>query len=422
MSFVQPWLLTPSEFSSLALFHGSIEPWFDPVPRPGGYDKVFWTAEDPLTAQIYIPDWHGKTIFGFSSYRLDEQVTPDQQSFAWAVAKHLGADAIVHQSDQVGRAQSWTSQGTPVTYADVAQHLSQLGYSSSDPKDYQYKVKTVFRVDADQHYMAVPVPASAAPLGRLVMIPRPAEVSGDLRGGVEPDLTDLQYHALRAFSQAFAGGEKMVIINDFCQSPHWGNVGHTSIGFPGSALEDLHAAGLVYIIPATHRDYGTSLGRGPDGFLTPDFLQWHFSMTARALALGYSVPDAVIGAHQCRFEAVLRNQAGTDPFLISTALDNLKLDQIRWPGEPVDPARVEDLKQAIDASNLTHDAQFVLDASGTLICTQGADLLEAVRLTGYCLAVETRMADEHGHVVTCEMMSEILSAQRQMAYPDPTPY
>ena len=37
------------------LYHGTIESFDTRNPKPGGYDEVFWTAEDIMIARSYIP-------------------------------------------------------------------------------------------------------------------------------------------------------------------------------------------------------------------------------------------------------------------------------------------------------------------------------------------------------------------------------
>jgi len=37
------------------LFHGTVEEYDIKNARPGGYDGIFWTSEDPAISQTYIP-------------------------------------------------------------------------------------------------------------------------------------------------------------------------------------------------------------------------------------------------------------------------------------------------------------------------------------------------------------------------------
>jgi hypothetical protein len=410
MSFAHPWRLSPSAFANITLFHGSCEPWHEPVPRPGGYDNVFWTAEDPLTAQIYIPTWYGMTIFGFSKYRLGEQVTPDQQSFAWDLAQQLGAKATVHKADFAGRAQSWTYSGRTVTYADIKQFLNELGYASQDAGEEHFRVKTVYMDTPDGLYRPQAVRADTFPLGRLIMLPRPPDLSADLRKGDEPDLTDLDYHQVNSFRQAFSAGHKSITINDFCQSPRMGNVGHTSIGLSGEVLAELHQGGLIRIIAATHRDYGAGMGQGPDGYLTPDFLDWHFGETAQALALGYPVPADVVAAHRTRFECALSDRPGESPFLISTSLDSLHLDSVLSDSSETCAQAVAEIVKAIKFGMPEVSATFTVDAYGHLICRGGVNLIEAVRQTGSSIPITAQITDLQGRVVSCAAMHSALMA------------
>lgn len=222
MSFSKPWLLTPLQFAETALFHGSCEPWQNPVPRPGGYDKVFWTAEQPLIAQIYIPNWYSTISFTISSHQLDSPVPPDEQSFAWDVAQQLGATATVHKKDHIGRAQSWSS-GKKVTFQEVRSYLEGLGYIGDGYGNENFRVKTSFQQMPDGSRRYIAVPAAATPYGRLVMIPRPEEAaSHDFSTGEDPDLTNPQYHLVDAFREAFQADKEAVRIHGFLPVAHHG--------------------------------------------------------------------------------------------------------------------------------------------------------------------------------------------------------
>lgn len=423
MSFSQPWLLTPLQFAETALFHGSCEPWQSPVPRPGGYDKVFWTAEQPLIAQIYIPSWYSSIGFSISSHQLDSPVPPDEQSFAWDVAQQLGATATVHKKDHIGRAQSWSS-GKKVTFQEVRSYLEGLGYVGDGYANENFRVKTSFAQMPDGSRRYVAVPAAATPYGRLVMIPRPEEAAAhDFSTGEDPDLTNPQYHLVDAFKEAFQADKEAVRIHDFCQSPIMGNVGHTSIGFSASTMKALHEAGAVRVIPARHRDFSSTWPRTAEQYLTEDLLQWHFSETVRALALGHEVPAEVISAHQERFDQAITGRPGDAPIMVATALDSLALGEVSAPAETPDPARVEALTWGLKVGNLEHDSTFVLDAAGRLHCTQGVELLEAVRQKGYCIPVLTQLTDEAGQVVTCDAIAARLLENEPALYLEaPSPY
>lgn len=212
-------------------------------------------------------------------------------------------------------------------------------------------------------------------------------------------------------------------IHDFCQSPIMGNVGHTSIGFSASTMKALHEAGAVRVIPARHRDFSSTWPRTAEQYLTEDLLQWHFSETVRALALGHEVPAEVIAAHQVRFDQAIAGRPGDAPIMVATALDSLALGEVSAPAETPDPARVEELTWGLKVGNLEHDSAFVLDAAGRLHCTQGIELLEAVRRKGYCIPVPTQLTDEAGRVVTCDAIAARLLENEPALYLEaPSPY
>lgn len=407
MSFEQPWLLTPVQFSEIALFHGSCEPWRTPEPQGGGYDEVFWTAEDPLTAQIYIPTWHGEMLFSIDEYRLAESIIPDTSSFLWGIAEQLGARAVIHRSDALGRAESWSSTGKDITYGDIKAHLHSLGYTGAGYSNENFRVKDVYKAQPDGSKIKVPIPAATFPLGRLVMIPRPQRQDDiDFREGRDPDLTEKQYHMIDRFRAAFAQGAQSIRINDFCQSPYMGNVGHTSIGFHSDTMKSLSDAGLVRIIPATHRDFTGSWSKYPDDFLTEDFLQWHFSETVRAIALGREVPAEVIDAHQVRLDQVLATAQGEDPFLITVGLDSLKLPQ---PAAGLNEARIAELTWDIEINSWRQAGSFSVNSLGGLHYCGEPEFIEAVRQKGYCVPVTAAMLNNDGRTVTCAMITDAIA-------------
>ncbi|AVX93071.1 hypothetical protein PkP19E3_33465 (plasmid) [Pseudomonas koreensis] len=416
MSFEQPWLLTPVQFSEIALFHGSCEPWRTPEPQGGGYDEVFWTAEDPLTAQIYIPTWHGEMLFSIDEYRLAESIIPDTSSFLWGIAEHLGARAVIHRSDALGRAESWSSTGKDITYGDIKAHLQSLGYTGSGYCNENFRVKDAYKAQLDGSKIKVPIPAATFPLGRLVMIPRPPQQDDiDFREGRDPDLTEKQYHMIDRFRTAFAQGAQSIRINDFCQSPYMGNVGHTSIGFHSDTMKSLSDAGLVRIIPATHRDFAGSWSKYPDDFLTEDFLQWHFGETVRAIALGQEVPAEVIDAHQVRLDQVLATAQGEDPFLITVGLDSLRLPQ---PAAGLNEARMAELTWEIEINSWRQAGSFSVNSLGGLHYCGEPEFIEAVRQKGYCVPVTATMLNSDGHTVTCAMITDAIALAREPAVVD----
>ncbi|WP_455233289.1 hypothetical protein [Geopseudomonas aromaticivorans] len=419
MSLSHSWLLTPQELSKTLLFHGSIEPWQLARPRAGGYDDCFWTSDCPLIAQTYIPKWGGEAMFSISRWDRDREVCPQRQSMIWEIAKQLGASAtdITWRND--GRAESWRDTGKPVTYQQVFDHLLSLGY---EPRDGEFfRVKDIYITNEDGEQVLMPVPADRQPFGRLVIVDRPASLAlYDLTEGREPDLTDKQYHKVDTFQKAFEAGYQAVLINDFAQSPRYGNVGHTSIGFSSRAIGALFDEGRVISIPATHRDFPCARG----DYLTEDYLQWHFSEVTRALALGFPVPTAVIDAHQERFDALLADLNDDAQLLVPVTLDGARAYDIALPAAGSDPVAAEDvaaisngLRQGLFEQG---DATFTLSAHGRLTCLRGATLVEAAEQQGACLTVNASLSDQEGRTVTCGRLREALDYARAPADPAPS--
>jgi len=251
-----------------SLFHGTSEDLQGPL-RPGAYDGVFWTAEHSAVAQCYIPAAGGRTYCHVSSYQAKMGVRPSNTDPFYSIAREIGPAAYDVEYDQFGCAKSWRMPGGYLTYADVARHIEVvLGYKNKGRHgDLQYELLSD-GWDNDRGHLVVP--ASYKRPGSLVIVTGGFDQMrlANLSTG-ESDLTDLQYHRIETFRRLESEGFDGVVIDDFCQSKAWGNVGHRSIGFFGAAVTKLETV----ILPAVRFDWGESAGALQQTD-TPEYVRW----------------------------------------------------------------------------------------------------------------------------------------------------
>lgn len=266
MSAAEPRLFEASKIERL--FHGTLG-GLDGPPRPGGYDQVWWTAETSAVAQCYIPATGGTTYVSVSAYELDQGVRPSPTSPLYALACELGPAATGVETDALGRVRSWSMPAGYLTNRDVVRYIEDvLGYSNRGiGGDRTYELRTL---GWDPANGAKVVAADYKAPGSLVIVTGGFEAMRlyDASTG-ESDLTDLQYHRTGLFRQLKEAGYDGVVIDDFCQSKTWGNVGHRSIGFFEHAISRLQ----VEVVSAVRFDWGPERG-DLSATDTPEFLDW----------------------------------------------------------------------------------------------------------------------------------------------------
>ncbi|WP_143516190.1 hypothetical protein [Pusillimonas sp. T2] len=358
-----PWSYTPSDLVRGLFFHGSIEPWSDRQVVPGRADGCFWAADNALIAQTYIAPWYGSASIQIDNGQLKQNVRPDP-GFAWDVAQQLGARAQVLERDRIGRASSWRID-VPVTYQQVVDHLKSLGYTSTLSSHFSAWINT-----STQDGQSIAVPARARPFGRLILIdPLPHLRVADLSCG-EGDLTDPQHLKLGQIQNALRSGADCVKIDDFCQSPTWGNVEHPAWGFSQSSMDAHWRAGHVRPICATHRDW-INLGDANE-LITEDVLDWHFGQVVHAITVGHAVSPEVIWAHAERFERLL-DQEPQSPVVFPVTLDSHQ-----FGFAPSTPDKVRAIAQRLAQGQAPTDQTcFALRSSGKLAGSGLNPLLEA---------------------------------------------
>lgn len=275
-------LLDYPEVSAAAnafMFHGTVEDFAGPLEH-GGFDGVFWMADNPRIAQTYIPSAGLKTLLSVPSFDLKQRVRPNQSGSGWyGAVKAMGFEAGTPEFDATGRCMSF---GIPDGYPDygaVCEWLEgELGYTSlRSTFDKSYWVKSTF--DGNREKL---LPSSYSAPGRLFVIRGIGDLNLlDIRMGGDGDLTDPDHLKGAAFRAAEIGGYDGVVINDFCQSDTWGNVGHPSWGVFAHAIPSLRYAA----VPATRFDWGET--ESPRSGVTAAFEEaWLTACTQPALRCG----------------------------------------------------------------------------------------------------------------------------------------
>lgn len=247
------------------LFHGTCEPALSGAsangpdgllrPRPGTYDQVHWTAPSSAVAQSYIPAAGGKTLLCINRFELDNSVRPSRHSVATEIVRMMGHEAQDVSYDHTGLAKSYRFQKGYPTHRELVQFVEEtLGYASQDDLggDRRYWIKTG-AWDAARQRPTV-LAANFKMAGTLLVLEGFEGMRFLNISTGDPDLQNLQYHRLKTFAAAREAGLDGVVIDDFCQTDQWGNLGHTSVGFFDSALPQLRVARQ----PAVRFDFGPS--------------------------------------------------------------------------------------------------------------------------------------------------------------------
>jgi hypothetical protein len=216
---------------------------------------------------------------------LDDTVRPSKSDPFYTIAKSIGPAADDIQWDALGRAKSWRVPAGAATYRDVVNHIECiLGYENKGVGgDCTYELLTDgWDKDTQEHKI---VAADFKRQGSLVIAQGFADMRFlDISLG-DSDLTDLQYHSHNIFKRAKAEGFDGVVIDDFCQTKTWGNVGHRSIGFLDHAVARLSTT----VIPAVRFEWGPE-SKDLKVKDTPEYSSWRLAHLAKAVA-GQGQPE-----------------------------------------------------------------------------------------------------------------------------------
>ncbi len=246
------------------LFHGTCED-IEGNLRGGDYDGVLWTSSHPAIAQQYIPASGSQTLLSMPyKYDMETQVKPNDHSPWTGIAQAISGislDAFDREFDRSGRLTSWRHvENWPTYEACVAYLQNDLGYDLENQpwvKCGLVEGKTVF------------LPSDYLMPGRLFVTSNESLRFKDLRVSSEGDLMNWNTTIIAASNWQLTKVRR-IIINDFAQTTHYGNLGHVSYGLLPSALDKVE----WIEIPATRFEANDI---DDFGAITPDLKTWYAS-------------------------------------------------------------------------------------------------------------------------------------------------
>jgi hypothetical protein len=270
------------------LFHGTGESFLESDLRPGGYDGLVWTADNPGIAQTYIPVSGSETfldsrslwrpsrdpdtrlqqkqlgiIYDYDKVEFDNRgevrsyPTPDVFKDFWDDYKVAQEDLIKKEEEKKSlhaKARSTDDREerrkifTEINEKDdeiknaimiyhnssterkkniyVNNKLEELGYEPRREGGQDENHSWRLKVKRD-----VILPADFRDKGRLFILTPKEEITlYDFAGDREGDLMNLEYHRHDVFEMARKNGYDGIRINDFAQVESEGNFGHISYG------------------------------------------------------------------------------------------------------------------------------------------------------------------------------------------------
>lgn len=216
------------------LFHGTIES-IEGILKPGAYDAVLWTADTPAIAQAYIPCAGMTTWIPVDMLRLPSK-DPQVQHVQHAIGIFYDLDEV--RWDRRGRPQSWSmprGAGRIPSAEELNTRLQRIGFEPQQGHG-QWALYE-FEFMRDQLLRPGRCATGTLYIGTVQSPLRIFDMT--LRGEVEHDLMNPQYHALPEFRALEERGYDGIRIRDFLQSKIWGNVGHDSIGLFRSSIDKL---------------------------------------------------------------------------------------------------------------------------------------------------------------------------------------
>jgi hypothetical protein len=179
----------------------------------------------------------------------------------------------------------------------INKKMTEMGHKPSDT-GYQNNHRWDIKIGKDESGRPIILPPDFKESGRLFVInPKRDMKIYDISTG-ESDLTDLQYHNHELFERLEKEGYDGVKIDDFAQHDKYGNVGHTSIGFFKSTINDLD---IKTIDNVQHPDelrhhsdeYTKSLNEATEFFNFLDKFNTQDKALIEAIKEGYSLLESL---------------------------------------------------------------------------------------------------------------------------------
>lgn len=252
---------SPSAFEACTglLFHGSLERLAGPLH--GGVDGVFWTSEgSPIVAQTYIPASGTSIVLHMDDFDLDSRVRPDQGCMLTRIAVELMGRTAPFDvvRDPMGMATRFKATEDWPRKREVRAFIeNEMGYA------FDRGIVKIKSCGPGERLMR----ADESEIGTLLVLKPSAPLRIlDVSCG-DSDLADPQHRRIQLFSNAERAGYDAIRIDDFCQTEHWGNVGHRSLGLLPSGLDKVTGLGR----PAIHREWDGDVGFGGVADVTPEF-------------------------------------------------------------------------------------------------------------------------------------------------------
>ena len=257
------------------LFHGTPNNYT--VAGVSSYDRIWWTATHSVIAQTYIPASRGYVDLHVYPEEMSKRVIPCKPGVCplWDIATMIQPELLNEtraQYDTRGHAVSYSISDAHPKVADICLAIENIFGYVADPDGRSAVRKYRLRIERIDDLGRSLYAASSWKLpGFLWIIQPPHDLKFyDMTGESSGDLTDPHYHHIHRFIALHEAGYDGVIIDDFAQSPTWGDVAHISYGFFAHAIPKL----VSTRIPAKNFDWGPDSADFLGSVISPEYALW----------------------------------------------------------------------------------------------------------------------------------------------------